>query len=144
MSTTPNAPQDFPAVEGNVVTERHARICRESGHVAYVVDGVDQGSCARCGEVADALSDQTPNTTAVYVNGLRIEIFDGNDYAQEKETIARVEATGARMWERLVFGNARVALRFRKSVAHEPFPHLSGTVSGCAGCHDYLNRAAGI
>lgn len=40
----------YPALTGEVVTERHARICRERGHATHTVDGVDQGSCPRCGE----------------------------------------------------------------------------------------------
>lgn len=42
---------DFPAMFGDVVTERHARLCREEGHKTWERDGVDVGSCPRCGEV---------------------------------------------------------------------------------------------
>lgn len=41
---------DFPALNGDVVTERHARTCREQGHATHTVDGVRQ-ACPRCGEV---------------------------------------------------------------------------------------------
>jgi hypothetical protein len=41
----------FPALVGGVVTERHARICREQGHARHTVDGVDTGTCPRCGDV---------------------------------------------------------------------------------------------
>lgn len=44
---------DFPALNGGVVTERHARICRERGHATHTVDGVDRGSCPRCGDVTE-------------------------------------------------------------------------------------------
>lgn len=42
---------DFPAVTGRTVTERHARICRENGHATHTVNGADSGLCPRCGEV---------------------------------------------------------------------------------------------
>lgn len=42
---------DFPAVESRPVTEAHARLCREIGHATYTRDGVDMGSCPRCGHV---------------------------------------------------------------------------------------------
>ena len=41
---------DFPALTGDVVTERHARICREIGHATHTVEGVPSGICPRCGE----------------------------------------------------------------------------------------------
>lgn len=41
----------FPALVHGVVTERHARICREQGHATHTVDGVDTGLCPRCGDV---------------------------------------------------------------------------------------------
>ncbi len=39
-----------PALNGETVTEGHARYCRDNGHMAHKVDGVDQGICPRCGE----------------------------------------------------------------------------------------------
>lgn len=41
---------DYPALNGQPVTERHARICREQGHATHTVDGADSGTCPRCGE----------------------------------------------------------------------------------------------
>lgn len=46
-----NATSDYPALTGDPVTERHARTCRESGHATHTVDGVDTGTCPRCGAV---------------------------------------------------------------------------------------------
>ena len=43
----------FPALEGDVVTEAHARICRERGHAFHTIDGVDTGCCPRCGVVTE-------------------------------------------------------------------------------------------
>lgn len=40
-----------PAINGEVVTEGHAKYCRDNGHMTYKVDGVDQGMCPRCGEI---------------------------------------------------------------------------------------------
>ena len=40
-----------PALNGEVVTEGHARYCRTNGHMTHTVDGVDQGFCPRCGEI---------------------------------------------------------------------------------------------
>lgn len=45
---------DFPALNNEPVTERHARICREQGHATHTVDGVDTGVCPRCGDVTEA------------------------------------------------------------------------------------------
>lgn len=61
MSTIPSTsathPLDYPAADGRTVTEGHARLCRERGHAAFVRDGVDQGTCPRCGEVTEAQPD---------------------------------------------------------------------------------------
>lgn len=46
-----NISLDYPAIDGRPVTEAHARICREEGHTTYVRDGVDMGTCPRCGAV---------------------------------------------------------------------------------------------
>ena len=55
MSTFDAATRErFPALTGDVVTERHARICRERGHATHTVDGVDSGICPRCGDVKRA------------------------------------------------------------------------------------------
>lgn len=43
---------DFPAVDGRVVTEAHAKICRDRGCSTYVKNGIDMGFCPRCGEVS--------------------------------------------------------------------------------------------
>lgn len=42
---------DYPVPYGRPVTEAHVKICNEYGHVSYVVNNIDQGSCPRCGEV---------------------------------------------------------------------------------------------
>lgn len=49
MDTTTTA--KFPALTGDVVTERHARACRENGHATHTVNGVASTLCPRCGEV---------------------------------------------------------------------------------------------
>ena len=50
----------FPALTGGVVTERHARICRERGHARHDVDGVPQDRCPRCGDWIAAPAPRTP------------------------------------------------------------------------------------
>lgn len=55
---------DYPALNGDPVTERHARICREVGHATYVVDGVKQDVCPRCGDVLIARLNLTQKGTA--------------------------------------------------------------------------------
>ncbi|MBB5833426.1 hypothetical protein [Kribbella italica] len=45
--------REMPALAGEVVTEFHARICREVGHATHTVDGIDQGVCPRCGDVTE-------------------------------------------------------------------------------------------
>lgn len=49
----------FPALNGGVVTERHARICREQGHASHSVDGKDTGVCPRCGDVTQPADAET-------------------------------------------------------------------------------------
>jgi hypothetical protein len=46
---------DFPALTGEVVTERHARICRERGHARHTIEirpgeRVNSDRCPRCGD----------------------------------------------------------------------------------------------
>lgn len=41
---------DYPAIEGRVVTEGHARICRERGHAVHTQSGVVALHCPRCGD----------------------------------------------------------------------------------------------
>lgn len=50
MTHTYNALLDYPAFEGRVVTERHARICRERGHAVCTQEGVMALHCPRCGD----------------------------------------------------------------------------------------------
>lgn len=50
----------FPALEGNVVTEGHARYCRENGHATNMILGTNalpesvSETCPRCGEFLSA------------------------------------------------------------------------------------------
>jgi hypothetical protein len=50
-----------PAIERsfpeNVVTQGDADYCRDFGHVYYIVDGVDTGTCPRCGNVTPEVYD---------------------------------------------------------------------------------------
>lgn len=64
MPNTPPASQpDYPAANGQPVTERHARLCREQGHAPHLVDGRDTGVCARCGEVTEPAAQPNPTAT---------------------------------------------------------------------------------
>lgn len=49
---------DFPAADGQPVTERHARVCRERGHATHIKNGQGTGVCPRCGEVTTSESEQ--------------------------------------------------------------------------------------
>lgn len=40
---------DFPAINGQPVTQAHTDLCAATGHVSYVIAGVEQGICPRCG-----------------------------------------------------------------------------------------------
>lgn len=40
----------YPAINGEVITEGHARCCREHGHATLKEDGVLSAMCPRCGE----------------------------------------------------------------------------------------------
>lgn len=41
---------EMPALNGEVVTEFHSRVCRERGHATHTVNGAVQPKCPRCGE----------------------------------------------------------------------------------------------
>lgn len=48
-----------PALDGQPVTVADVRLCTTEGHMSYVVDGVDQHQCPRCGEsTAEPTADQ--------------------------------------------------------------------------------------
>lgn len=47
MATARN---DFPAINGRVVTQGHADVCTEVGHAVHMIDGVPQMFCPRCGD----------------------------------------------------------------------------------------------
>lgn len=61
----------YPALDGAVVMQGHADYCREHGHATWTVDGVDTGTCPRCGvttapaEAAPA-EDTTEDAPAVF------------------------------------------------------------------------------
>lgn len=52
----------FPAANGEVVTEKHAKICADKGHAKHTVDGTDSGVCPRCGE-STVKAPQSPAKT---------------------------------------------------------------------------------
>jgi hypothetical protein len=41
----------MPASAGETVCQGHADYCAVNGHATWTVDGEDQGTCPRCGEV---------------------------------------------------------------------------------------------
>jgi hypothetical protein len=43
----------MPASVGEPVCQGHADWCAEYGHATWTVDGVEQGTCPRCGEVTE-------------------------------------------------------------------------------------------
>lgn len=60
-------PTDFPALVDGVVTEAHARVCRERGHATWTIDDEVQPHCPRCG---DLLQDpDASNRVQISVDG---------------------------------------------------------------------------
>ena len=47
---TSNFRMSYPAARGEMVLQGHADACAEFGHAAWVIDGVTQPRCPRCGE----------------------------------------------------------------------------------------------
>jgi hypothetical protein len=80
---------DFPALNSETVTERHARICRERGHASHVVDGVVQTNCPRCGENTEA---EVPESNATFDRMIRLE--------GEVKMTGAVAAMAPVFWER--------------------------------------------
>lgn len=62
-----NVALDMAALNGTVVTEAHAKVCRERGHATHKVDGIEQIHCPRCGEA---------RTEEITVTGETIKIGD--------------------------------------------------------------------
>lgn len=62
-------PLDYPAINGGVVTEGHARYCLEHGHATHTVNGEDTGICPRCGE-----SKTVPAEGRIYLPGMEEQI----------------------------------------------------------------------
>lgn len=61
---------DYPAAEGRVVTEAHAKLCADKGHTSYVKNGIDMGICPRCGVVTtseEQVTDEEINSTEIPV-----------------------------------------------------------------------------
>lgn len=48
---------DMPALYGRTVTTAHTALCAERGHATHTRDGVDTGTCPRCGEVTVEVVD---------------------------------------------------------------------------------------
>jgi hypothetical protein len=46
--------REMPALNGEVVTQRHADLCAERGHAYHMVDGIAGPTCPRCGESTTA------------------------------------------------------------------------------------------
>jgi hypothetical protein len=75
MTFTENA---LPAAFNQPVTERHARMCRTDGHLSYLVDGVDNGICPRCGDVkGDRLYAHTAEQWDVFSDMMLKDTFPG-------------------------------------------------------------------
>lgn len=61
---------EFPALNGQTVTERHARICRTSGHAVHNVDGQTSETCPRCGDVL--MKDERQMESSLLMHGDRV------------------------------------------------------------------------
>jgi hypothetical protein len=49
---------EMPALNGEVVTEFHARICRVNGHATHRENGVEAMHCPRCGDMTERAQAQ--------------------------------------------------------------------------------------
>jgi hypothetical protein len=88
-----NRKLEMPALNGQTVTEFHARICREQGHATHTVDGRTSGTCPRCGEVTEP-AETTTGSVAVFdmLLSLEREVSDNRALAQagaDRDTQAR-------------------------------------------------------
>lgn len=73
-------PNDFPALNGETVTEGHARVCRERGHATHTVDGEPMPRCPRCGELREPAEPAAPTHVAAFdthTRALRVTRADG-------------------------------------------------------------------
>jgi len=77
----------YPALNGEVVTEGHAKYCNENGHATHTVDNINTNICPRCGETKTAPA--RPNTKTVKASEITrgdFVLFGGGKF---------VEVTGA-------------------------------------------------
>lgn len=72
---------DFPALDGQPVTEHHVRLCATNGHARHTTDGVDDGVCPRCGEV-------TPSAFVSYMSDM-VEHVHAADCSRAKRDARR-------------------------------------------------------
>lgn len=69
-----NIALSYPALNGEVVTEAHAKYCQDNGHASYSLNGVSLDCCPRCGELTidvepEAVVNSDIPSRSAYYNG---------------------------------------------------------------------------
>lgn len=76
-----NRALETPALTGGVITEYHARMCRENGHMTHEVDGVTQHTCPRCGEPSVEENAPQKHTESLLRERVEHYLTRGEDHA---------------------------------------------------------------
>ena len=83
--------RDYPAINGETVTERHANYCERNGHAKHTVNGHVSPLCPRCGSARQAIAPDyygvRPMSCKAYLAGI--------DYGTTEDTIATYHSTAS-------------------------------------------------
>lgn len=124
-----NRKLEMPALNGQVVTEYHARICREQSHAKHTVEGVDTGTCPRCGDVTEKAATDVQAAASILQDTL--DKYGERNPDPEGGCLARVTVAARALVEAI--GDSRVTAAGR-SVAYELEPQFEGYGSKCQHC----------
>lgn len=117
----------------NVVTQGDADYCRDFGHAFHTVDGVDSGTCPRCGNVTPEVYD----ASRAILRGTKVEYLHIGTQTWRRATVESFRASDAAYVLRTAHGTDAAPARH----VHTLLP--SATVEGpaCAACGDATCRA---
>lgn len=79
---------EYPALNGEVVTQRHADYCADNGHAVHTVNGVISQQCPRCGE---AKAERVTGLTTAEIKSALVYIeTDHGNWAEYPALVAEL------------------------------------------------------
>jgi hypothetical protein len=133
---------DYPALYGEPVTERHARICREEGHAAHLINTRDTGVCPRCGDVTepDPLADEKKLLDLV-VGGLAEKRGDSDQDAHPR-TLDEMRANRVEIPVRSELDRMTQAIADESAASLRSFASIAERRRGVRAAEAYFPAAA--